>query len=533
MKNYKLTLLLIIIILSAGASYYFFFYQTASVNAQGGNTEFAYVGDELLDTTSMFTMIQVNMSEGVHDNGGPDTLNDLMKFNSDGSIPFPTEFRSGHVKKGKLNKYLTTTKDGYIIKFPRQTTITTPCYQDGKLFVSGGFGSKSYYAFNFTDGSLHWALELDDDGPSAAVTDDKQIIFNTESCTIFAIDHRTGEMNWSLWLGDPLMSTPTLSDGFVYTSYPAPQVQRDSTVIKKFKKNHPSHPFACFDAKDGDIVWQVWLDGDVMTTPVIHEKDIYLTTYPGSVYRIDKKTGRVLAAKHLQATSTPSIQEGKLLITRRTDEKDTIKESIAVLNRFNFKLLQSTKGKVAHYLDAKVQDSSQYKGLAMLMDAGNGFSAGAPESSGYKLAAKNIGYSNVSSLQAFQSSALMISGDLAYNLMGNVILCTNHKTGETEWEYEIKGDLNTIGGTLATTPILTKNHVVTITYHGEILILNKNTGKVEWSKKIPVPVRCAPIIVDKHIVIPTTQGTLYKINTGLEGLTDHHMLYGNPEHTSS
>ena len=37
-------------------------------------------------------------------------------------------------------------------------------------------------------------------------------MINTESCTLFALDAATGKMRWSYYLGDPLLSTPTIAN---------------------------------------------------------------------------------------------------------------------------------------------------------------------------------------------------------------------------------------------------------------------------------------------------------------------------------
>src|SRR5207249_6931834 len=78
-----------------------------------------------------------------------------------------------------------------------------------------------FYCFDATTGALKWAINLDDDGPTAAVCDNSVCVFNTESCTLFAVDADTGKHLWSHWLGDPLTSTPTIANGVVFTSYPA------------------------------------------------------------------------------------------------------------------------------------------------------------------------------------------------------------------------------------------------------------------------------------------------------------------------
>ena len=38
-------------------------------------------------------------------------------------------------------------------------------------------------------------------------------VFNTESCTIFALDAYSGKLIWAHYLGDPLTSTPTIANG--------------------------------------------------------------------------------------------------------------------------------------------------------------------------------------------------------------------------------------------------------------------------------------------------------------------------------
>src|SRR5208282_5287549 len=99
--------------------------------------------------------------------------------------------------------------------------ILTPTVYKGKVYVTGGFHSKEYYCFDAVTGKLVWAVDLDDDGPTSAVVEDDICIFNTESCTIFALDANTGKHLWSYFLGDPLTSTPTIANGMVFTSYPA------------------------------------------------------------------------------------------------------------------------------------------------------------------------------------------------------------------------------------------------------------------------------------------------------------------------
>jgi hypothetical protein len=80
---------------------------------------------------------------------------------------------------------------------------------------------------------------------TAAACQEGVIIFNTESCTIFALDAGTGKQLWSLWLGDPLTNTPTIANGKVFTAYPAQgraAPTKEAPAAPAAKANRPLPP---------------------------------------------------------------------------------------------------------------------------------------------------------------------------------------------------------------------------------------------------------------------------------------------------
>ena len=62
---------------------------------------------------------------------------------------------------------------------------------------------------------------VSDDGPSNPVCEGETCVFDSESCTTFAVNAKTGKLKWSWWLGDPETSSPTIANGLVFASFPA------------------------------------------------------------------------------------------------------------------------------------------------------------------------------------------------------------------------------------------------------------------------------------------------------------------------
>src|SRR5262245_19416468 len=101
-----------------------------------------------------------------------DITADVKNWNSDKFVSPPTKFREGHVTPRQLDaKAHQKLADGFSIQLPSKAPIPTPTVYRDKVYVSGGFHRKEFYCFNATTGALVWAIDLDDDGPTAAVCD--------------------------------------------------------------------------------------------------------------------------------------------------------------------------------------------------------------------------------------------------------------------------------------------------------------------------------------------------------------------------
>lgn len=473
-------------------------------------------------------------------------LDDAIKINDAAAPAPPKSFRSGHVEFTSLDPVVTSNANGFEIKMPNSTQVPTPTFHNGKLYVSGGFGSKEFYCLDAFTGAKVWSVTLDDDGPSPAVIQDGIVVFNTESCTIFACDAETGQMKWSWWLGDPLMSMPTVIDGKVFTAYPAPygysSENRLNNIEAPANENNagsavkinapdakpaeihsrlvPTHVLAAFDLQTGKILWQKWIDGDVMSAPVGVGSELLVTTFPGTVYRFNQTDGNILAANSTRATSAPVVVNGRILMSRRADAdgNEPVSEEIAGFENGLASPLKFNK-KEAQYLNKNVQANSALKSTSMNLDAGNGFTGGAPSTAGGTKAADNIGVDNVSSLQSFQGSRVLYYKGRTYTTMGDELVANDGGTGDKLWRQSLEGDLNQSGGFLGAPPLVAGGKIVLATLSGEIRLMDPETGALLRTIKVEDQLRQQPIVEAGWIYISTVSGKVLAINSGDPTLT--------------
>ena len=481
----------------------------------------------------------------------------VRELNSDKYPKPPSDFRPGHATPRKLDPTAIKKSDqGFTIKLPSGAPIPTLTVYDGKLYASGGFHSREFYCFNAETGELIWGVDLDDDGPTSAVAEDGVIIFNTESCTIFTLDARTGKLLWSWFLGDPLMTTPTICGGRVYTSYPAagklagqklPQLNSPDAQSGKGANQQqsatraappeelaaPTHVLACFDLKTGKILWQRWIDSDVMSAPVAVDSDLYVTTFGGTIYRFNQKDGTVLSAKRTRATSAPVVVGKEIYFTRRSDSGGGAKagEALVLADRETAKEQKVAIRKDAPHLDVAVQAKAAFAAGGKALDAGNGFGGGAPMTANAPAALANVGQGSVSTLQAYQGSRVLNDGRMNFNCMGDQVLCTDPTSGKVVWSIKLEGDVQKEGGYLAAPPAAAGGQIFLATLKGEILQVEPDKGTINKRYPVGAPLRFQPTIENGRIYVGTQDGQVVCLDTGDRKMTGWSTWGGNAAHT--
>jgi outer membrane protein assembly factor BamB len=470
--------------------------------------------------------------KGGADGPGEDILQEVLKMNSDAYGRPSQQFRKGHVSKRKAPAPRKT-NHGFEVRLPSGAPIVTPAVYKGTVFVSGGFRSREFYAFEAKSGQALWSIDIDDDGPSSPVCDQNVCVFNTESCTVFAVDAATGKQLWSWWLGDPLTSSPTIAGGRVFTSYPA-QGAADG------KKQPPgaSHVLVAFDLTTGKVLWQKWLDSDVMSAPVAMGEFVYVSTFAGTVMKLEQKTGNIRYALRARATSAPVVdfKNGResMVFTRRGDaEHGAAEEQIVGTVDNSPKTKFKAHGKKADYLDADVQGRSDYSKEGKANDAANGFGAGAPASANASASLGSVGKGSVHTMQAHQGSRVLSLPDAGKNVntMGDEVVATDAETGKTVWSYKLAGDLAAVGGALGTAPLYAGKSVLFATTAGQVVALDPQSGKPRRTFPIGGTVRSQPVVEDGWIYVGTEDGRLVAIDTGEKDLSGWPMWGGNAAHT--
>ncbi|APR84825.1 serine/threonine protein kinase related protein [Minicystis rosea] len=489
--------------------------------------------------------------------GSGEDITSMVRRWSEGAAP-PTSFRPGHVTPRTLDaQAIERTGSGFRVTFPSHAPITTPAVHDGRVLVSGGFHGKEVYAFDARSGALAWALNLDDDGPSAPACEDRVCVFNTESCTIFAVDIRNGELLWSAWLGDPLMSAPAIAGGIVYAAYPAsggsgpaqisnaqqmnqlPLQQANQAPVAQSNQVQPNagaqgaapaeatHALAAFDLHTGKVKWARWIDGDVISSPVVSGGSVVAASQGGTVFVFDAQTGEVRSARRSRATSAPIVVGRDLFYTRRSDKDGKAAESITREGSRTY----VTAGKRALYIDSTVQSASKLAGQAQSLDAQNGFGAGAPASANAGKAFANIGQLSVSSLQTFQGSRLLRVGSAQVNVMGDEVVCTNAEDGKEQWRHKLTGDLSASGGSLGAPPAAAGGSLFVATLGGEVLRFDAKSGAVQARHALGAPVRSQPVVEGGMLYVGTDDGKLVAIDLGDARFTGWPQWGGNAART--
>lgn len=432
-------------------------------------------------------------------------------------------------------------KTGWVMRIPGGKPIATPAYWDGKVFIGGGYGSHEFYAIDAQTGAVVWQIKTSDDGPTAAVVEDGCVAFNTESCTVAVCDAKTGNLLWQEWLGDPLMSQPTIYKRRLYLAHPAGQ-RRNSQGSTNVNSSDQAaeHRLLCADLKTGKHIWDRPIPADVISAPIINGDRVYFTCFDGTSICLDADNGSLVWKKENSGTSAPIVAGGDVIVTMKVLERDKPYEG---LKRVDLKhgydkdktLLAKSE---AQYLEENKGGliGGQSPGLgtaeAITLDASVGF-ATAPPAAKLETANKQVGVSTVVGGWAYQGSRVAYGRGRMMNAQGRFLNCIQAIDGRFAWRAEVKGAGINADSQVFSPPALGDRNLYLCSVRGHVLSVGQDDGRVVFLYMFKQPLTFQPALARGNIYVGTANGLLICLKTGDRDVDGWYAWGGNAQHNKS
>ena len=381
------------------------------------------------------------------------------------SVPIPP-------RGGAVGFTFADDRPGWVARIPDSRQLPSVAYGNDKVYVSGGFESVSFYALNAISGRAEWATtNLEDNGPTSAVVEGDDVLFNTESCTLFSLNAKTGKRNWYRYLGDPTLAQIAVVDGLVYAAHPSDDGQR----------------LSAYKVKTGAPVWSRHVGTELLVTPVISGDSVYVSTVGGQTYRFDHRTGKLRWQKPLRATTAPWIAGEELFVTRRLGSK----EQQIVVSTETGKILREHQVSSGSYVRDVPTDLGDWK-----------------------------------TVWAFEGSRPVVDRGIRYVAMGAEVHATDASSGEAIWHrrYETKATTRALGSVA-----LAGSTVVVSSRDGKVFGLDVDTGYTLWSYDLGHKVVAEPIVAKGWLYATTDDGYVIALNVADTSLDGWHNFGGNPQ----
>jgi outer membrane protein assembly factor BamB len=328
--------------------------------------------------------------------------------------------------------YLTKTENGFQISLNQKRSLGTPTVIGNSLFTQESYYSPNYYCFNATNGQFVWGVGLGESGVSPAVYHNGVLLINTESCTLYAIDAKTGKLLWSKWLAGHLETTPSADDSQVYAVY-----------------RHGGYPvIVSFDLRTGEQNWVNRVDAETIACAVVDKDEVHLSSRNGTYYAFNKNSGLLIQSiSTYKMVTSPTLTADKIFVTAIVDEQ----ERLIALDRKTFQLIKK--------YPFDINSSSDLKEI--LNDDDEPMSYNGPHPVVYK-------------------NKFVIVSD------GNHIRVFDAMSDRLLWSQEVKSKKNQL-------PIVSNNKVIIASLNGQLLSFDIESGTSNTLKTVNKPFDGQPI----------------------------------------
>lgn len=402
------------------------------------------------------------------------------------------------------------TQEGFELNASNQQPVMSPYYVEGLLVAGAGWGSDVLAAVDAQTGEARWSISLEESGISNIEGGEDVVVCTTESCTIYAIAAQTGQLLWSKWLANFVLSAPCIADGRVYIAYEDFVGSEVFTEIAKGRR----FAMACMDLKTGEILWQQWVNGETISSAVANGDKLYFNTFSGYSYILNSHNGSILAEKQLYATCAPTIVGGQVCMSQRDADSPSARERIALFSADDLSPGRSTDYHEAPYLDAEALKKTQFAATASNISLTTG-STGVTIASVGNIGAKElVGSTSIFTQQSFQGSRPVELNGKIYFAQGNVLRCVDNKSLAWVWEWAYPTSLDDDGGAQMAPPIIANGKIVVASMDGAVREFDPLTGAILKTYTTGQKHRQQPIAAKGNYYAPSVNGKLTVLQTG-------------------
>ena len=347
-------------------------------------------------------------------------------------------------------------------------TVPSATVVDGVAIVGDGYSSTSLVGLDAKTGERKWTTALGDNGAGPVDVEGNNVAFTTESCTVYVADAHTGAIRWQKWLGDPLVSHPTIASNVVY-------------VVAPKDASSTTHALFAFDARTGTERWHEIVGADAIGAPVVLGDRIYVATQDGTVTRLTKE-GKVTWSVAAGAISAPVTDgAGSFFVVSKQHSVESVRRIVDGEN--------PTLSAPWHPMPASEVDNPE--GETAYAQQGR-----------FDQAKRHLGTADGATLWSWQGGKPFVADGRVFAMVGSELVAFNPK-GEVLWTAPYAHG--------AAPPVVAGSKVFVATASGNLDVRDAVVGALQESIPLGASAAFPPVVNRDRLIVSTTDGRVISI----------------------
>ncbi len=187
----------------------------------------------------------------------------------------------------------------------------SPIVADGTVY--SGCADNSLYAVDADTGEEEWSFQADHRIESTPQYADGTVFVGSYDQHVYAIDAATGEVQWDVETDGLIRGSPKVADGTVYIGVGCHNLACEWYA----KETSDTGWLYALDAATGETQWHRELGTEVVSTPAVGERDLFIGSSDGYLYALDRSSGEQQWRYRTRQWiwSSPTLAFGTVLFT--------------------------------------------------------------------------------------------------------------------------------------------------------------------------------------------------------------------------